>query len=611
MFRRSREPTIADSPGRHGLAEGHSSVAGGRGLVLLGLVALCFLPRAIMAWKLTGICPDAVLYIQTAEALEKGLFAEAFQRIQLNVLPVVLMLLHRGGLPWEVAGTWWGVLISSCTVLPLYGWVRRQFDDRVALTACFLYAIHSDLIRWSPEILRDPTFWFLFTLALYLLWRAVTEVRGMFFLAAGLAMALAALTRFEGLLLLMPLVLWSFWCGGTRRGSESAAREISTAEHGLRWRLVAGSVLCVSVGPLLVTLVSVFWVRTHTPWQLVRTDPARLAREWVNAGWTTSSMPGGLEGPLSGEVLEQRSETPGIAVNGREELQPARCQSPFPRNPGSSASLPLVRMIDLFVAAMIKGLTPVFLLLLLGGVIAEWPLWKRREHQVLFCASLTVLLQIWIHLWSSHTACQRYFFPIVIMASPFAALGLLRFSAAAARLTQGVANKAAGILRVPSASVLFRFSGRHTSHAGMVPGACCCSCGSRLSAVPAMLLVLLSLTQVLARDCAFRRASVDLGHWIRQQYGPARSLFGPDGVTQVVNYYAQGQCQSFSTADVDSTIVAYVGQARPDVVLLPADRKFPDHGADLVRQIEDFGFVQVGRSQFGDRCRKVLVLTRS
>ena len=71
--------------------------------------------------------------------------------------------------------------------------------------------IHSGLIRWSVEIIRDSTFWFLLALSLYLVWRAVTELRWTLHLAAGAAIALACLTRFEGLVLYVPLAAWSWW----------------------------------------------------------------------------------------------------------------------------------------------------------------------------------------------------------------------------------------------------------------------------------------------------------------------------------------------------------------------------------------------------------------
>ena len=186
------------------------------------LLLACLIPRAYMAGKMGGICPDAVVYIQVAESFGKGLL-HADHQFGLNLFPVVLMLLHRSGLDWELAGKLWNVAISCLTVLPLYGWVRRQFDDRLALAAGCLYAMHPELIRWSPEGIRDPTFWFFLVLSLYLLWRAAAEVRLRFYLTGGLAMAMAVMTRSEGLFLLVPLFLWS-WKRGAGSGQQGAER---------------------------------------------------------------------------------------------------------------------------------------------------------------------------------------------------------------------------------------------------------------------------------------------------------------------------------------------------------------------------------------------------
>ncbi len=164
----------------------------------------CLIPRVLLAMRLSSICPDGVLYIGLAKALNEGRLHQAFEIMNLNIYPVVLMFLNRLGLSWEMGGMIWGILISCLVVLPLFGWVRRQFDDTVALTACLLYAVQPVFIQWSPEIIRDPTFWLFFTLSLYLLWRAVIEVRIGLSLAAGLAVTLAILTRFEGLIALDP-----------------------------------------------------------------------------------------------------------------------------------------------------------------------------------------------------------------------------------------------------------------------------------------------------------------------------------------------------------------------------------------------------------------------
>src|SRR5437868_1579295 len=47
-------------------------VAASRWFAPAALLALCLLPRAIMAWKVPGLCPDAILYIRLGKAFEAG-----------------------------------------------------------------------------------------------------------------------------------------------------------------------------------------------------------------------------------------------------------------------------------------------------------------------------------------------------------------------------------------------------------------------------------------------------------------------------------------------------------------------------------------------------------
>ena len=77
-----------------------------------------------MACRMPGICPDAVVYIGLGKAIEAGQFQQALGNIRFNIYPLILSCLHHFGLSWETAGVAWGVAISSCTVLPLYGWIR-------------------------------------------------------------------------------------------------------------------------------------------------------------------------------------------------------------------------------------------------------------------------------------------------------------------------------------------------------------------------------------------------------------------------------------------------------------------------------------------------------
>jgi len=238
-------------------------------LVVAGLLALALVPRAIMAWKLDTICSDGPLYIYLAKALEAGNFGTAFGRMGINPYPVALAALQHLGLDWETAGKVWGVSLATLCVLPIFGLLRRQFSDGVAVLACVLYAVHPKLIEWSPELIRDQTYWFLFATAAYLLWRAVSEARPWLFVPAAVVSALSVMTRFEGAFL---CAAWVAWIGWRLYLSDAEARR----------RIGFGLVLSLVCLPGLLIALSLIFAR-HSGVELLGLAPARRVVEFVGA----------------------------------------------------------------------------------------------------------------------------------------------------------------------------------------------------------------------------------------------------------------------------------------------------------------------------------------
>jgi hypothetical protein len=472
---------------------------------LLGLLLLCLVPRALMAWKLQGLCPDGVAYIHLAQLLDQGQGQEFLRLAKLNPLPVVLVVLHRAGLDWELAGSLWSVLMAAAVVLPLFGWLRRQFDRRVALAGCFLYAVHAELIRWSPEILRDPTFWFLFTLGLYLLWRAVTEVRLGLFLSAGAVILLASVTRFEGLLLLVPAAGWSV----------ARWRVLPSG----RARLAIGALACLGAVPAAAALL-LLGAAGQGAAELIRVQPLMLA-----GGWAQS---------LAAPVLGEPSGPTSALLK-------------------SFGPISLGRMWEIYLPTVAKGLTLLWAALwAMGAAFRRWRpaprlAWSPREHFPLVIAQAVLLLAIWVHLGVQHSSCRRYVFPVVLMGSGLAALGLLRVSA--------LAGQWAARLR-PQWRGLF-------------------------AAAPAIMVGAVALAAAFSWDCGPRTARVALGRWLRDQAGPAPVLLGPQGFTEVVNYYARGRCTSFAPTAGAGTVRFLFTQSRPNVVLLPRDEALSSDKAVL------------------------------
>jgi hypothetical protein len=378
------------------------------------LLLACLIPRAVAAWNWDVLWGDSLHYLHASVALEQGDFNAGLGEFGLNIYPLILIPLRHLGIDWQIAGKYFGVLVASLTVVPLWGWLRRMFDDRLAVMACLVYALHGKLIAISPLIIRDSTFWLLLALALYFAWRAVGELRMGFFFMAGVALTLAVFTRTEGWLLLIPLVGW-------------AACRWATAK-GKRVRLLAGTLLCMAVIPAAVTVVNFTWLREHPRWEFVRSSHLRLAIDW----WNTVS---GMNVP----VPPQDVPTASLA------LVPVFLE---PEQSASSWTLTF-KLLE----RMAKACTWVGSLLLLIGLLRAWRILLRPEHLTLFCMNLLLLVISRIR-YGTMGLDLRYFMPLVIVGVPWMALGLEHVIAAARWLLPRRGDRSPRTLRMLAGSLI-------------------------------------------------------------------------------------------------------------------------------------------------------------
>jgi hypothetical protein len=239
------------------------------------------------------------------------------------------------------------------------------------------------------------------------------------------------------------------------------------------------------------------------------------------------------------------------------------------------------RMLEIYVPTVAKGLTLPWLALLAAGVALaprarpQWA-WLRADRFALVLAQAVLLLSIWVHLWAQHSSCKRYVFAAVLLGSGPAALGLLRVSDWVGRL---------GVRWRPLSWPMLR-------------------------AAPAMAVGALALATAFSFDGGPRTARVELGRWLRDRAGPSPVLFGPDGFTQVVSYYARGTCLSFlPTADEETERMLFA-KCRPDVALLPRDEAAGDCGRRLLRLAAAAGLRPMDQERLPQACAGVLVWMR-
>lgn len=479
-------------------------------LALLVLAAL--VPRAWMAWKVDILTEDGPIYIYAAMQMERGNLEAAFRdgNLGLNLYPVVLRGLHALGLPWELSGRLWGTLVATLVVLPMFGWVRRQFNDQVAAIACLIYAVHPGLIERSPDLLRCPTFWLLLMATIYFLWRAVTEVRPTLFLLAGMCFTLGVHFRVETWFLLVPWTLWSLF----------RAKFLSVQ----RPRLLAGAAWGLAVLPAFGLLLNLTWLRDLPRWEWCITQRASVVKQLLaeersvpQSAATSTSQPA---------AMAAKDNLPAAAIEFAAAGESLRSQRS------------VMGFVLPFIQKMVDALELLFAIPLLLGLWTGRTLLKRPDRwtMVVYCGvSLAAVAAFW---YLVHDIQGRYFYPIVLVSTGYAALGVFRL----AELLHAAAERCVGALNP-------RLAWSTLALLATIAGI---GCGDAFST---------RFTDRVARR--------DLGQWIRTALGEGQSILGSEPRGWTVAWYAQSRYYGPPPQEIGSAgFHQQMSHAAPSVVVV-------------------------------------------
>ncbi|HEV8069819.1 MAG TPA: glycosyltransferase family 39 protein [Planctomycetaceae bacterium] len=529
--------------------------------VRLGLLLVaCAVPRIVVACKLSAVCDDGYSYLHVADALERGRLDQALEYLNVNIYPIILMGLHKLGLEWTTAGKLWGVLIGTAIALPLFDWLRRMFDERIATAGVFLYAVHPKLIEYSVEPIREATFWFCFVLALDFLWRCFEDRRLWQFCAAGGALALALHTRVEGWFLLAPLAVWGAVCWW----------RVPSA----RWKSALGIPLCLSMTPLLLLVMNFTLLAHHPTWEFGRLSPFAVV-----AGWVHAPIPGG---PKPDAASVQAPPT-AIAQNPVEPARPAsstRVASAESVTPAGSArdeistktGTPL--LARKYLIELVRSVGVPFLVLALIGFCSSLGSLRDPRVALLPVWTAATLVAIWIQLAHASEMNGRYFLTLAFINAGFAAAGCLTVMR---WLQTAVLQPTNRINRLVAA--------------GLVP-ACLLAAG---------------WTQSFSTRHTSRRLEAKLGRWAQAQTGPVHravsdfqavrpAYFAAGGLPEVVKY------DEFFDAEFD--------RDPPDLLVIDPHSFAPRLLPYFLERATDLGLVPLDQQAFSSAPSRYLIYVR-
>lgn len=614
-------------------------------LILWGLLFACLIPRALMAAHVEVICADGAFFVELAQQIDRDQPREAVGQYDANLFPLILIGLHNLGLSWEDGGAWWGVLCGSFAVWPLHGWMRRQFDDRIALISCLLYAAHPKLIEWSPEIVREPTFWLLLTSSLYFTHRALSELQYRWFFLGGLTTVLAIMTRFEGWFLLGAIAIWVVqrW------------KALTVA----RGHLLAGMACLAVCFPVCLEGLTQGYGYEH--WPIGNSQRMRLVQEWFEswvahkdlpaksssaqpetespttqhigksvgkraaaplasseilsdavpvsswnlasfafAPWTSSFawMPAFLQEPGDAPLVAppvSRPETLSSVTASPSEPQPddlppalvsteadAVVLSDSPPNEIDvlSGERSAKKTAWVFAHTLERGFTPVFGILLAIGYLTYWRLQLRADLIPMFLWSQATLAGMWIHLWAAQESSSRYATSIVILATPFAALGIYNLVAVVQFITA-------------------KFKPRWRKRPAFL--------------VATMILVITGVgwADALCSGYEGRAARVDLGTWIHERYGAGTVMLGSHRWSQS-NHYALGMYYTLPAIDCTlDEIDSLITRLGPQLIVLSGTEMTPEQWNTVSDHCAALGFERLPDGELPQLCQhKIVVLQK-
>ncbi|QDT36377.1 ArnT family glycosyltransferase [Stratiformator vulcanicus] len=398
--------------------------------LLIGLTVLAVILRLASLYDDAPPVRDAFYYSAVAQSLVDGNLFDAFEYLNLNLFTAILGAAQACGIDPLAAGTAIGIVSAGLTVPLLFGWVRRMYDDQVALAACLLFALHPRLVRLSVEPLRESLFYLMFVAALYCFWRAAAEQKWRYFLLAGVAMTLAIHTRSEGWLLLVPAIGWPLGRWWVDRGS---------------WRVsLGGLTTAFLVLPACLLLVNCTLLAGHPRCEWGRLAPLQLVFGWqrtVDAPPTETALaatPSSSKTNRSEPNLETRDDLEGrsalanvptaptaihvSAVSGTSTERAEQALKARAKHDIASDRRPLQ---VLFINDLSAALNPLIALLMLAALIRWRHLVIRRDKLVLAAMALAIAAAVVLRQERFGQINGRYFFAVFFIGAGCAGQGLL------------------------------------------------------------------------------------------------------------------------------------------------------------------------------------------
>jgi len=186
--------------------------------ILLLLIGITFGLRLYAVLMAKGIAYDSTSYGFMARDFLKGEFLKGLIPAFHPFYPFLISLFSFDPANVEIAGRCLSLFFGTITLIPVFYLAKEISGPKGAIFSGLFYSFHPYLVSYSGMFLSEATYWGLLTFSIYCFWTGLKKRKIFRLTISGFLLALAYLTRPEGIGYFIVFLIWIVLYEGLKKG---------------------------------------------------------------------------------------------------------------------------------------------------------------------------------------------------------------------------------------------------------------------------------------------------------------------------------------------------------------------------------------------------------
>jgi hypothetical protein len=186
--------------------------------ILLLLLGITFGLRLYAVLMAKGIAYDSASYGFMARDFLNGNFIKGLSSTLHPFYPFLISLVSFDSANVEIAGRLISLFFGTLTLIPVFYLTKEVVNKKAAVFSGLFYSFHPYLATYSGMLLSEATYWGLLSFSIYCFWAGLKKRKILWLTISGFLLALAYLTRPEGIGYFIVFLVWIVFYDGLRKG---------------------------------------------------------------------------------------------------------------------------------------------------------------------------------------------------------------------------------------------------------------------------------------------------------------------------------------------------------------------------------------------------------